>query len=394
MKWYLTDKIIDKYENSKSDWNQVLAGNRSLKIQEEDYRACGKQELLKEAAYLEERGLITQKWIIRGSDLERIKYSLSDMPAFYRMSGRTPKYELIKSYISELENMRRHIRKEWLRDYLNSLLNLLNQGKIPFVHEKKEKYRACILGLDQLGEPIYKRVFSKRYLGGSKVFEQELESHIIAIAKRFHPAVDENMDDPQILSQIFIEEYSQELLLKGPLSIDIDGRELDLGVFRYGTVLNSETLKHAKILPKQKIKKIVTIENKANFMVQPFEEETLYLYTHGYFSPKEKEFLTGLTNVLHARPVGYYHTGDLDYGGICIYRYIKQHIFPELKPYRMDVKTYMRYLEYGEPVKEETLSKLGNLEGAVPQEMASLLEELLDKKMAVEQEIFLTGLEL
>ncbi len=391
MKWYLIDKIIDKYENSKSDWNQVLSGNRSLKIEEEDYRARGKQELLKEASDLEEKGLIARKWIIRGSDLERIKYSLSDIPVFYKMSGRTPKYELIRCYMEELENIRTHIEKEWLKTYLSSLISLLSQGKIPMEYDKKEAYKACIRGLDQIGEPIYKRIFSKCYLGGSKVFEQDLQSHIIAVAKSFHPAVDENMNDTQILSQLFIEEYSQELLLKGPLYISIDGKEVDLGDFRYGMVLNSETLKNAEILPKQEIKKIVTIENKANFMAQPFEEETLYLFTHGYFSPKEKEFLTELAKVLHTQQVQYYHTGDLDYGGICIYRYIKQYIFPELKPFRMDAETYMRYVEYGEPVKEETLSKLENLKGAVPQEMKPLLEALLDKKMAVEQEIFLIG---
>ena len=149
-------------------------------------------------------------------------------------------------------------------------------------------------------EPLYKRVFSKYCLGDSKLFEKKLESTVLSIARKYHTDIEEGMDHTQVLSQLFIEEYSQELALKGPLRISVDGQEINLGQFRYGAVLNSQMLVHAKPQPGQNIKRILTIENKANYMAAPYDEEAVIIYSHGFFTPKEREFLINLREILCA----------------------------------------------------------------------------------------------
>ena len=72
---YLIKKIIDKCENSSRDWREGATGGRTIRITQEDYDVCGKQELVDEAVKLETAGLIKiKKWVTRGSDIETIAY--------------------------------------------------------------------------------------------------------------------------------------------------------------------------------------------------------------------------------------------------------------------------------------------------------------------------------
>lgn len=150
----------------------------------------------------------------------------------------------------------------------------------------------ALAGLNQLNEPIYKRVFSKHFLGKSKVFENEIQGVVISAARRFHPDVDsdpEVMSAEEVLSQIFVETYSQELWIKGPLRLQVCGKVSGFSEFPFGVGLNADMLKNAEICQEQDICKVVTVENKANFMKMPYEEGALLVYTHGFF-PRRNDF--------------------------------------------------------------------------------------------------------
>ena len=43
---YLVDRIIERCENSSRDWREGATGGRTLRITQEDYDACGKEELI------------------------------------------------------------------------------------------------------------------------------------------------------------------------------------------------------------------------------------------------------------------------------------------------------------------------------------------------------------
>lgn len=393
---YLVERIIEKCENSQNDWRQGASGGRSLRIDQLEYDACGKSALVAEAEELERTGLIRIKWLTRGSDIERIYYRLEDLEQFYSileetLPGRLPKQKQIWEYRGLLERELDVLETEWIRRYYRDILEQLEKGNIPKMLGKREVYLPCFRGIDGLKEPVFKRIFSSKYLHNSKTFEEFAEPHIIAKARAYCKDVEAEMDDTEVLSQLCIEEYSQEMSLKGALQIEIVQGEkcavIDLGEYFYGTVLNSETLKNAVILEQQpEIKRVVTIENKANFVSVPYQEGTLYIFSHGYFSPREKRFLQRLREVLEGRQVEFCHSGDLDYGGVKIFEYIKKHIFPDVQPLMMDVVTYERYLARGEPIGEKTLQKLRKTE--IP-ELQNLIDIMVEKGIAVEQECFL-----
>ena len=384
---YLVRRIVDKIEGSSKDWQEGASGNRSLKIQQEDFDRAGKSDLLQEAKELEQDGLIKIKWIEDGNDIEKITYRREKTGQFYELLGLVPKWKRLQEEKQTLCSLMQQAETDWLRQYYQELEASLDQGKTP---ADQDKYGVmlfdCLNALEKQKEPLYQRVFSIAVLGGSKIFEEKLKSRVVSVLSRYHPEADDAMSEREILSLVYLEDYAQQLAIKGNLKIELEGKEIDYGDQVYGTVLTTDTLRYARILPDQSIRKIITVENKANFVSMPYETDTLIVFSHGFFSPLECIFLRQLIGKIP--DVEFFHTGDLDYGGIRIFRHIREHICPWVRPLQMDADWYDRYLQYGYKIKPETLKKLENMRGTEP-----LMEELIDRiikgKMGIEQECFL-----
>lgn len=425
MKSYVIEKILEKAERSTTDWRKDTEGNRSFPLKEyheTDYKTVSRSDFAAEVRALEQAGLITCKWYERYSEVGDIKYRLQDLPKFYHRAGRREKrrrLELLQRYV---RLQKEHITKTWIQNFLEELELRLTEGKLPGELKAAESYlqdtdnpvdnwpeRAedcgqlelftVLRSLDSLHDPVYKRVFSSRCLKdrtikgktrkASKAFEHDYQATVISIAKRFHPDVDDSMDDTQILGQLYLEEYAQELAVKGPLRLNLngakDGGDINLAPFLYGAVINSQTLKHGTPSPHQDIHTIITVENQANYEAMPYKPGTLIIFCHGYFTPREREFLKKLSDCLKETPVEYYHTGDLDYGGVCIFRYNRTRIFPELKPLRMDVEQYEKYLHKAEPLEPGIADKLRVVEEPLLQ---PLIDRMVRDGLGIEQENF------
>lgn len=384
----LIDLIIDQYERS-SKWNNETSGNSSFRIEEKHYKQIGKDALIQQAKDLEAEHLLKIIWI-RGYynvDIEKVVYPLSHMEKFYQWANRKPKYKIVEEQRKMALKSLASIKSAWIKNYIESeILNALEKGRYESNEDKIGLLYNCLVGLDQLDAPVYKRAFSKRFLKNSKIFEEKLQEKVIRIARVYNDVVEETMEDTDVLSQLNIEEYSQELYIKGSLKLEVEGNFIDTGCFPYGTILNTQTLKKAHILDNPLIKKILTIENKANFMAEPYENGTLIIFSHGYFSPVEREFLIQLRDKLEGQQVTYLHSGDMDYGGVCIFRYIRNRIFPELKPYRMDIQTFDKYIGFGEPIKKSTLEKIKEVKEPLLQE---LIDRIVETELVIEQEAYL-----
>ena len=83
-----------------------------------------------------------------------------------------------------------------------------------------------------------------------------------------------------------------------------------------------------------------------------------------------------------------YHSGDLDYGGIRIFQYERNQVFPDLKPLQMDADTYLQHQQYSYPIREETKRKLKKLEDGNEQ-IKQLLELIIQEGRGIEQESFI-----
>lgn len=408
MTWILGN-IVKQIESGTESWRAESQGGKSLSNEHGELydKKHLKSDVVQEAEQLQHKNLIQIKWAdgYRGSDIERIRYRLEDKEKFYALYQQEvdaeflPKQEKIRLYQEFLRNQLAQVKKLWIRAYYQDLLerseNKRKKDLLELLADEK-KYAPCFEGLDQLTESVFKRIFSKKYLGNTKTFEQEMQSHVISTAKKFCPDVEKEMDDTTVLQQLWIEEYAQELSLKGKLHFCLkeengSTQEINTECYRFGTTLNSQTLEHAEIKEVQNIQKIVIFENKANYISAPYKDGILYLFSHGYFSPKECRFLKQLHQVLKNQTsceVQYFHSGDLDYGGIKIFQYIRKTIFPELEPLQMDVETYEAYQEFTEVIDPETLEKLKRVQDENPK-LQELLKRLIETGKGIEQECFL-----
>ena len=164
---------------------------------------------------------------------------------------------------------------------------------------------------------------------------------------------------------------------------------MDLSDFTYGVVLNSQTVKHAMVEVEQPaLKKIVTIENKTNYLAMEYDPEILYIYSHGYFSPLEREFLKKLQRVIEGKDVEVFHSGDMDYGGIQIFLYNEKNIFPNLTPWKMDVLSYEDALKNGKGIKLNS-EKKKKLEALNAGQLEALKQCILESEMEIEQEMLI-----
>lgn len=98
--------------------------------------------------------------------------------------------------------------------------------------------------------------------------------------------------------------------------------------------------------------------------------------------------LEAVLKVLRAEgaDIAYYHTGDLDYGGVRIFSYIRTNIFPELRPWQMDVGWYERYEEYAVDMEATSREKLRDVKEPLLQ---PLIERIVTEGKVIEQECFL-----
>ena len=415
-KYNLLDMILQKHEEHSSDWEKDdPVGSRKMKIQQKDYDTYGRSDLLKEARELEEQKLIKVKWMGGRADMEYVQYQLEQMPRIYEMAGRIPKLQRVRSEqaadLKLVETYAAEAESSWLKDYYGELSDQIHRGKsLKNLEKHGELLFQCLNALEKLTEPTFIRIFSSYALTdaktrGSKVFKDQLQSRVICIAKKYHPMVEDTMNDRQVLEQLYLTDYSQELAVKGDLKLEQpDHQVVDLGKMPGGVILTTETLKSSKICGKQEIKKVITVENKANFAYMPYEKGTLILFCHGFFSPLEREFLQKLEEVLErgeqdmvqspglakieecAVGVEYYHTGDLDYGGVRIFKHIREHVFPKLQPLFMDAEQFDRYLEYVSDIEKSSWEKLKDMEEPLLQ---PLIDRILTTKKVIEQEVFL-----
>lgn len=402
MEKVIATKVIHRYESSNKSDSGLKEGNMSVnftsfKEYNKDSNYKYRININTVANELEDKGLIKVKWVSKDNIIDRIFFNLKDIDIFYQLAGITEKKDILlniegqlKLYDDNVTNYSiKHIFSDWK-------VHVLEKHGIPKIIEDKDK-RELILntlkGIDELlknNDTIYERVFSKRYLGNSKVFEKQLRGTMITLLRKYFNEVDNNMDKDEVLKVVGIEKTTSELHLKGNIEFKLKENSINLECFSYGVSLNSQTIKELK-LQNYSFNKVISVENKANFnYLCAKEKESLIIFTGGFYTPVQKRFLNSLYKQLINcdKHIEFYHWGDIDLGGFNIYRNIKSFIFYNVKPYLMNVQIMKEYNDYWEFIEDDKyilkLKKL--LEDDIIKELHDLINFVIENKVTLEQE--------
>ena len=387
-------KLLTKYLIQTADGPAYRSGNldgmRHPSVDGKMIRAAGgMRNLINEAEELEKAGLIRAERKNLGMDIVRIHYPVSAIPKLCRRAGVEDPRDRQLRWIRTADKWAGEAEGTFLEPYYEALLRRLETGQeVKKPDMEDEDYFRCLNRAAVIETPVWRRQFSSEVLHDSKLFEKKYQDKVVTVLEKYSPLSEEGMTADDILRVHGIKTYSQSLEWKGALVYRIgNGNPIDSSVNIFGTVINAQTLEQAVPAAAPGIRRIMLIENKANYESMDFREDTLYIYCHGFFSPKELKFLSALTGIADEN-TEYLHWGDLDLGGIRIFLYNQRKLFPGLKPYRMDASAYETAIAQGAgiPVKKEKKEKLQRLDAG---DLDGLKECILKTGMEIEQEALL-----
>lgn len=387
-------KLLTEYLIQTADGPAYRSGNldgmRHPSVDGKMIRAAGgMRNLINEAEELEKAGLIRAERKNLGMDIVRIHYPVSVIPELCIRAGvEDPRAKQLR-WIRAAGKWAGEAKGTFLEPYYDALLQRLEAGQDVKKPDMEDgDFFHCLNRAAAIESPVWRRQFSSEVLHDSKMFEKKYQDKVVTVLEKYSPLSEEGMTADDILRVHGIKTYSQTLEWKGPLVYRIgSGNPIDSSVNLFGTVINAQTLEQAVPIAVPGIRRIMLIENKANYESMDFREDTLYIYCHGFFSPKELKFLGALTEITGGN-TEYLHWGDMDLGGIRIFLYNQRKLFPGLKPYRMDASAYETAIAQGAgiPMKKEKKEKLQRLDAG---DLDGLKECILETGMEIEQEALL-----
>lgn len=369
-----------------------MTGERHPEITQAVIEAVGKAGLLAQAKELERDGLIRADRREFGNDIARIHYRVEDVGRMYELAGiPDPREELARAKRT-VQEYRDSLKNPDFKPFYDELLAQIGKGNLP-AYVGVEHFFDGLNAVADNETSQWETQFSARVFGSAKYFKDHLRDMIVRKLCRYGSAVDEGMERDEVLAEYGIMTYSQQLETKGPLMLETPGAagicRASGADFPLGMVLNARTLEAGKPTGLPGVRRIVTIENKANYESMEYSEDTLYIYCHGFFSPKERRFLRQAL-ALAGPETEFLHWSDMDYGGIRIFRFMKEKVSERVKPLHMDRAAYERYRLAGAgiPLEEEKRKKLSALQ--VP-ELEELKACILAHGLEIEQENLLEG---
>ena len=364
---------LSRYIIEKAECDSYRAGTRSKQWHiEADQKLLdavgGRSVLLRQAGELEKltgiSGKIIVKWKAVRTEIEKITVSSDAIPLLCQVEQIEDPRERQLSQMELTESWKSRVAQaDWLIPYYDHILERLNSGKlvkdVPGLEDP-----LFFLFLNKTAEerePLYRRAFSAQVctiwngiaqtkqseskITPTKRFEKIYQSAVLSVLKQYSPLYEEGMSDEELLTAHGILTYAQTLEFKGAVSYRIDdGPAISTAAQIYGTMFNKQTLENAVPISIVGIRQIMTIENKANYEKMQFRPDTLYIFCHGFFSPLERKFLSRVV-ALAGTDTEYFHWGDMDYGGIRIFKFLQKNLFPKLKPWKMDVTDYKMALQ-------------------------------------------------
>ena len=407
---------LSRYIIEKAECDSYRAGTRSKQWHiEADQKLLdavgGRSVLLRQAGELEKltgiSGKIIVKWKAVRTEIEKITVSPDAIPLLCQVEQIEDPRERQLSQMELAESWKSRVAQaDWLIPYYDHILERLNSGKlvkdVPGLEDP-----LFFLFLNKTAEerePLYRRAFSAQVctiwngiaqtkqseskITPTKRFEKIYQSAVLSVLKQYSPLYEEGMSDEELLTAHGILTYAQTLEFKGAVSYRIDdGPAISTAAQIYGTMFNKQTLENAVPISIVRIRQIMTIENKANYEKMQFRPDTLYIFCHGFFSPLERKFLSRVV-ALAGTDTEYFHWGDMDYGGIRIFKFLQKNLFPKLKPWKMDVTDYKMALQMGASISLEA-DKRERFEQMDAGVLTPLKEAILKNGKEIEQELLL-----
>ncbi|MDH2356167.1 DUF2220 family protein [Bradyrhizobium sp. SSUT112] len=230
------------------------------------------------------------------------------------------------------------------------------------------------------------RTFSKKATNDTKAFDRHASRLAAVLGVRIgQPGAGADV----VWTHIGLERFSHPVHLKGPVAVDGSGGRLVDGRAKPFASIHPEMLPQLSLLDRPTA--ILTIENYARFnrQVREIEDGSLVVYTGGFPAAGVVELLAKVLVTAPAE-VPFLHWGDVDAGGVRIFRYLEENLPRGPRPHLM---TKDLAEESGQPAEADpSLSSIARSDSAVREladwlafgsEVRHLEQEALEPRSAV-----------
>lgn len=173
------------------------------------------------------------------------------------------------------------------------------------------------------------RSFALRVTGDTKAFDRHSGRLSAVLAAQLHVLPE------TVWQRIGLERFAHPVHLRGPLRCeDVDGILVD-GRSRPFASIHPESATLLKLVSRPRY--VLSIENYASFnrYVREIDDDGLVLYTGGFASAGVVGVLSWIAEHTDAA-VPLYHWGDIDPGGLRIFRYLEEALPRALRPHLME----------------------------------------------------------
>lgn len=403
------DRLLDRYEKSKSFIDGNSKRRIMLKMTKGDFPEYDiEKPLIRETfnSVVEElagKGLVGFDWLKheKGNIIEKVWLNVSRVEDCYAEIVRKARRIVLDALLSRAIDIKDKAKGGWIAEFLEEIEQSIKEkastaGLLPTDEEQALAILAALDSLRKLeGGQCLERVFSLRCFNDSKYFEKKVRNRLVGIIKRYclEQELTDEMSDDEVLMQVGILQSPEQVDFKGGICGAVNGRKIDFTAFIHGISLNVDTIKDLVIEGMGNVRKILFIENKANyihFLAENKDNTLMTVFHGGFYSPAKGIFFRKLYETAFPHGVEFYHWGDMDLGGFMIFKRLKTNIIPTLKPYLMDRKAFESRMEYGVEFDLKYAEKLKMLlEDEQFYEFKDVIKLMLEKGIKLEQEAFL-----
>jgi hypothetical protein len=406
-------RLLDKYEKSRSFQGSDSPKRILIKMRQEEFPEYDVENTYNRETWnstireLSEQGLVDYSWLKyeKGNIIEKVWLNLSSVENAYAIAVRKPKRLILNRLLARIDEILGTVTDKpetrWIRDFLEDTRKAISNKATTagFLPSDEEQAMAVLKALEVLGviddQQWLERVFSLRCFSDSKYFEKNVRSRLLSIIKKYLIVVDSpgEATDEEVLAQVGILKSPEQIEFKGGISGRIGCGKVDFSPFTHGAAINADTVKDLVIEEIGNIRKILFIENKANyiqFIAQNSDKELMTIFHGGFYSPVRGTFFKKLYEAAFRHEVEFFHWSDMDLGGFMLFNRLKTNIIPSLKPYMMDPAVFESRIKYGQLMDSRYAEKLEKLLGNEQyKEFWELITLMLEKRLKIEQEAFL-----
>ena len=384
MKKKLLNKLIDKYENSKSfigqnKVNQKFSVNPSKLFSE--YSNDAEVEFfsgLNESIHdLEKAELVSVDWL-RGGVAGNISLNMRNLDAAYKYVCRQPRKQTQERILLIL-NKYQGAACKLLSDFILAQKKRieLNQN-IEYFNSNETDFEDLIRAVDFIQkneEEILIRSASLVLFKDSKRLES-ISSTIESLMRKYGDY--DGCED--VLAECNVVKTPTQVLVKGNASINLNGQIIDLSKVNGDIGLSTKSLRDVVSINVFG-NCVITVENLTSFYTYGNRDDFV-IYLGGFHNSVKRDFIKKVFAENASK--SYMHFGDIDAGGLYILKHLRNKTGIHFFPMNMNVQTLEQYKSSLKTLTAEDRNRLEHF--LDDEEFKNVARYMLDNNCKLEQE--------